>query len=193
MKYSDLKKHGDLGIGTLEGLDGEMIALDGKFYQIRTDGKAYVIPDDQTAPFAVVTSFKADSRFTLSSVGSHEELSKALDGKLRCKEGPVALRIEAKFKKAKVRSVPKSLPPYPTLDESLKSQVVFELSDVRGTLVGFRFPESMSGVNVAGYHFHFITEDRKAGGHLLDCEAEGLNVETSMARDLSMILPHLCQ
>jgi len=39
--YGDLKECGDFGIGTFEGLDGEMIALDGDFYQIKADGAAY--------------------------------------------------------------------------------------------------------------------------------------------------------
>lgn len=41
----ELKKHGDFGIGTFDDLDGEMIELDGKFYQIKSDGHAYPVKD----------------------------------------------------------------------------------------------------------------------------------------------------
>ena len=47
-------------------------------------------------------------------------------------------------------------------------QVVHTLEGVQGTLIGFRFPAAASSVNVAGWHFHFLTADRKRGGHVLD-------------------------
>jgi len=37
----ELKRNGDFGIGTFNALDGEMIGLDGAFYQIKVDGVAY--------------------------------------------------------------------------------------------------------------------------------------------------------
>jgi acetolactate decarboxylase len=35
-------------IGTFEGLDGEMVALAGNFYQTKADGVAYQVGDDMT-------------------------------------------------------------------------------------------------------------------------------------------------
>ena len=32
--YANLKQQGDCGIGSFTGLDGEMVAVDGKFYQV---------------------------------------------------------------------------------------------------------------------------------------------------------------
>jgi len=43
--FGQLKQQGDLGLGTLNGLDGEMVAVDGRFYQIKTDGVAYPVSD----------------------------------------------------------------------------------------------------------------------------------------------------
>ena len=38
LSFAELAEHGDLGLGTLNGLDGEMIALDGRFYRADVDG-----------------------------------------------------------------------------------------------------------------------------------------------------------
>lgn len=42
-------------------------------------------------------------------------------------------------------------------------QHVFELSDVVGTMVGFRFPDYVEGIEVGGYHLHFIDEAHERG------------------------------
>ena len=41
LTYAELSRYGDFGIGTFEGLDGEMIAFDGAIWQVKSDGKAY--------------------------------------------------------------------------------------------------------------------------------------------------------
>lgn len=67
-----------------------------------------------------------------------------------------------------VRSVPRQTPPYrPLADVVKEEQVTFTLPDARGTLIGFRSPDYVSGITVPGYHFHFISDDRQHGGHLL--------------------------
>jgi acetolactate decarboxylase len=79
------------------------------------------------------------------------------------------MRIQGTFPELKVRSVPKQIPPYRQLNDVVKQQQrIFELRNVRGTLVGFRLPQYLNGVNVGGYHFHFVTNDRRAGGHVID-------------------------
>jgi acetolactate decarboxylase len=59
--FEHLARHGDFGIGTLNSIDGEMLALDGAFYQIKTNGIPYLIPKDMHTPFATVKFFKTDS------------------------------------------------------------------------------------------------------------------------------------
>ncbi len=186
--YGELKKHGDFGIGTLNGLYGEMVAVNGQFLQIRDDGKVYEIADAEIAPFAVVTFFKPDRQLSLPRVGNIQELQKTLDSTIPASDKPCAIKIEGDFNYMKVRSVPRQEKPYPGLEEALKHQTVFELKDVRGTLVGFRFPNYLDGVNVPGYHFHFITADKKAGGHVLDCSTEGANADVARIPNLSVRL-----
>ena len=72
--YGELKRHGDFGIGTFNGLDGEMIGLEGKFYQIKTDGIAYLFDDSMKTPFATVTFFESDKSALLNNVENYGQL-----------------------------------------------------------------------------------------------------------------------
>src|SRR4030066_1423041 len=80
--YKDLKQHGNLGIGTFDNLDGEMIALAGEFYQIKADGKAYPVEDAMETPFAVVTFFELDKTVSLDKALDYEQLKHYLDSVL---------------------------------------------------------------------------------------------------------------
>ena len=191
--FRDLKNKGDFGIGTVDGLDGEMVALGGEFFQIRTDGKAYAIPDTATTPFAVVVFFNPQVSAQIKNAESLKALQGAVERMIPCKELPYAVKVTGTFSLAHVRSVPRQKEPYPDLGTALKHQVEFDLRKVRGTLVGFRFPQDFEGVNVPGYHFHFITDDKHAGGHVLDCSGDDLKLELTPAGRLSMELPELCR
>ncbi|MBI5570094.1 MAG: acetolactate decarboxylase [Desulfomonile tiedjei] len=186
--FRDLKQHGDFGMGTLNGLDGEMVASDGEFYQIKADGKAYPIQDSEKTPFAVVLFFKPYKKLTLKGVRDLSELEKSLDAQISNLDLPHAIRIEGKFRHARVRSVPRQQRPYPDLNTALRGQKIFESNDIEGTLVGFRFPTYMAGVNVPGYHFHFITRDKKAGGHVLGCDLESGEAELASSSALNLKL-----
>ena len=189
LTYGELKQHGDFGIGTFDGLDGEMIALDGEFYQIKADGKAYPAGDAMETPYAVVTFFEPDKAIALDNVHSYELLKGYLDSQLPTRNIFYAVKIEGVFEYIKARSVPAQRQPYPTLDEALKGQTIFEFNDVAGTLVGFWCPDYIGGINVPGYHLHFITSDRKAGGHLLECRVQNAKAEIDYTSEFFMELP----
>ncbi len=55
-------------------------------------------------------------------------------------------------------------------------------------MVGFRFPSYMDEINVAGYHFHFITDDEESGGHLLDCKMRNVTIEIDYVYEYEMVL-----
>lgn len=186
--FGELKKHGDFGLGTVEDLDGEMIALDGSFFQVKADGNVYPVNDSARTPFAVVTFLKPDRTLAIRKVRDLKSLLKALDDSIPDPDAIYAIRIDGQFMNVKARSVPRQQEPYPTLSEALRHQKVFELADVMGSLVGFRFPDCMDGVNVAGYHFHCITSDGKAGGHVLDCSLEDVKISLQTISDFTMTI-----
>jgi acetolactate decarboxylase len=44
-------------------------------------------------------------------------------------------------------------------------------------------------MNVPGYHLHFITEDKRAGGHLLEVKVKDATAKLDYTPDLFMVLP----
>jgi acetolactate decarboxylase len=189
MTCGELKKHGDFGIGTFEGLDGEMVGLDGRVFQIRADGGVYAAPDATKTPFANVVFFQPDRAVMLAQPRSLQELEQFLDGLLPSQNLFYAVKIEGKFRRVKTRSVPRQTPPYPSLREVARKQTVFEFHQVAGTIVGFRSPGFVAGLNVPGYHLHFLTKDRAAGGHLLACDTEEVRIEIEAVPRFFLALP----
>jgi len=187
--FGTLSRHGDMGLGTVNHLDGEMIGLDGKFYQIKTDGKAYRIPDTMKTPFAEVAFFHPDTTIVIhDAIGSFDQLKSYLKKQMPAKNIFYAFRIDGTFSYIKTRSVPVQKKPYPPLVEVVRHQVEFEFHNVKGTLVGFWCPDYIKGINVPEFHFHFITADRKAGGHMLACRMQNVKMKMEPITRFSMIL-----
>ncbi len=166
--YGRLKNYGDFGLGTFNAVDGEMIAVDGKFYQVKTDGKAYEVKKGLKTPFANVTHFNNDYHYTINKEMNLSELLDDISVHLMNPSGYYAIRVEGAFEYVQTRSVHEQQHPYPPLSEVVANQVTFDFDNIEGTMVGFRFPEEVGTENVNGFHFHFLTADRQAGGHLLD-------------------------
>jgi len=189
LTFGQLKRHGDFGLGTFNALDGEMVALDGNFYQVKTDGTVALVADAMLTPFATVTFFKPDHSLSLTNSLDFHGIEHALDQVLPDKNAFYAIRIEGVFASVKARSVPRQHLPYPPLLEAAKRQSIFEFHHVRGTMVGFRVPEYAGKLNVPGYHFHFLTADRHAGGHVLACRIQSGKAEIDRTTRFLMILP----
>lgn len=187
--FADVRKSGDFGLGTVDGLDGEMIAVDGTFYKILPDGRAVVLPDTARTPFAVVTFFRPDRALPAPALPTYAALQQWLDGQAGSPNLYAAFRIRGRFATLRARSVVRQEPPYKPLTEVVKGQAIFELKDVRGTLVGFRCPPYAKALNVPGYHFHFLSDDRKHGGHLLDCAFAGGTAEIESIDTFTVKLP----
>ncbi|HPA97994.1 MAG TPA: acetolactate decarboxylase [Methanothrix sp.] len=187
--FNDLMARGDFGIGTFDALDGEMVALDGEYYQVRADGVAYPVQGDMTAPFATVTRFEADQTAALENASNFTELARQIDRHLPSPNAFYALRIDGTFPYVQTRSVPAQEKPYPRLAEAVEDQSVFNLTNVTGSVVGIWSPDFVKGVNVPGYHLHFITEDRKAGGHILEIQVSNATAQVDVTAGFAMQLP----
>lgn len=189
MTCRELALKGDTGLGTFNALDGEMIMLDGEIWQVRVDGIPVKADPAQSVPFAVAAFFKTDAAIQIENAADLAALGRRLDDKLPTLNIMYAVRISGTFAYLKTRSVPAQQKPYPSLTEAVARQTVFELENARGTMIGFRFPIYMSGVNVAGWHFHFITDDRDAGGHVLDCSFETATAQIDELHGFDLRLP----
>ncbi len=185
----EVAKYGDFGLGTVDKLDGEMIILDGNFYQVTYDGKVHVLDSNTLTPFAEITFFDKDRLIRMPAGTNYEGFNKLLDSELISPNVFYAIRAEGLFKSVKTRSVPKQTPPYPILAEVTKKQAVFDLNNIEGTIVGYRCPEYLQGINAAGYHLHFISKDKNAGGHVLAFETGDVQVSIDQTAEFKMILP----
>jgi acetolactate decarboxylase len=187
--FGELSKHGDLGLGTFQALDGEMVAVDGKFYQVKVDGKVYPVIPTQKTPFGEVAFFKADKTLDIGEIPDLKQLEDYLSKQLPSPNFPYAFKITGKFSYIKTRSVTRQAKPYPLLLEVARHQAVFEFRDVDGVIVGFYHPKYLEGINVAGYHVHFLTANRRAGGHLLDCRIRQARAELERLDAVQLRLP----
>ncbi len=186
----ELRRQGDFGIGTFNALDGEMILLDGVFYQVRADGMVYQPPPQTRTPFAAVVSFVAEETWELPAGLDYAAFREWLDGKIGGAGNlPVAVNVRGRFGRVRTRSVPAQSPPYPRLTEVTRHQPEFEIKACAGRLVGFRLPPFLAGVNMAGYHLHFLSDVLDSGGHLLDFETYGGTVEICRRHRLVLDLP----
>ncbi|MDD4952901.1 MAG: acetolactate decarboxylase [Desulfovibrionaceae bacterium] len=185
----ELKKHGDFGLGTFNAVDGEMIVVDGVVYQAKAGGKVLVAEDAAKTPWAAVTWFEADRIQKLGEVSGLADLGAKVDAALPTRNLFFAIRIDGRFKMVKTRSIRPQKRPYRPLAEVVKDQVVVLFEDLDGTLVGLRCPPFVKGSNVPGYHWHFISADRKQGGHVLDCRFTGLVAKIDLIDGYFLLLP----
>lgn len=190
LTFAELAERGDLGLGTLNGLDGEMIALDGEFLRADVDGEVTAIGPGERTPFAVVTRFEPTIEAEIAAGLDHEDVLAALDELVPPEGSSFAVRLDGRFASVRARSVPRQHPPYRSLSEVVADQHVFEIAEVEGTMVGFRFPAFVEGIEVAGYHLHFVDQDRTRGGHVLGSRSSGpLRARIDPSDDLHIELP----
>lgn len=189
MTTGNLLRYGDLGIGTFDGLEGEMIVIDQQVYQARVDGSVLLMPTNALTPFAGIVSFKADSISYFDGAFDEKMFQQYADEFAPNSNLFVAVRFDGHFPLMKVRSVPKQEKPYPPLAEAVKHQKIFEYAGVNGTVLGFRCPSFVKGINVPGWHLHFISDDRTKGGHILGFTTTGGALQVDFCNRFYMVLP----
>jgi acetolactate decarboxylase len=187
--YAELAKHGDFGLGTFNDLDGEMIAIEGRFFQLRSDGSAHAVDPAQKTPFAVMTFFRPEVAQRLKRPLTRPELYALLDALAPSQNLFYAIRIDGHFSRVVTRTVPRQMKPYRPLIAVVQEQATFEFRNVTGTIAGFRSPDYAQGLSVAGYHLHFITSDRSGGGHVLDLTSEDVTLAIDHSSGLHVELP----
>ena len=191
IKVSELKEHGDIGIGTFEGVNGEMIVLDGTVYQALGDGTVQVAADDETVPFSNVTFFDKDGSVELSDINDVNALKEKLNAMVEenGKNLFYFVKMSGTFEKMNVRSEIKQEKPYKTLDKALETdQREFSYDNITGTVVALYCPDYMNGLNTPGWHFHFISDDKTNGGHLLDLQFAKATAEYDATPEFDMCL-----
>lgn len=183
-----LKQKGDFGIGTFNNLDGELIAINGKYFQLDLDGNANQISDNMKTPFSTVCFFRPMLFEEFTSHLKYDKFIESLKKVLPSDNMFYAIKMQGKFKYVKTRSVPKTKN-YQPLSEATDHQKIRIFNNVSGFLAGFYTPSFVPSVNVPGYHFHFIDKDYKAGGHLLNCEPVNIKISLQIFFSMELTLP----
>jgi acetolactate decarboxylase len=185
----EVLEHGDLGLGTLDGLDGELIVLDGEPWKANLDC-TLIRPDrGSITPYAVVVPFTPGPPIALAGPLDGAGLEACLRDRTGTPQGPTAIRIDGRFDRVQVRSVPKQHHPYPPLAEAIAHQQTSELTDAVGTMVGFLFPDALDGIEMLGVHLHLVTDDRSRGGHVLGFTLREGTAKLDGAAELHVELP----
>jgi len=188
ISVGSLRKYGDLGLGTFEQLDGEMVVVDGRVFQVRSTGEVREVADDVLTPFATVTRFRPDAEVLLSRCSRLGDITQAFD-KLRATENTFfSLRVDGYFDYVRTRALCR-MKPGTRLVHAAAVQPEFEYRGVFGTLVGFWSPEYTKTLSIPGYHLHFLSDDLSGGGHLLECRGADLTVRLQRGSRFNLVFP----
>ncbi|WP_225046914.1 acetolactate decarboxylase [Lacticaseibacillus kribbianus] len=188
MTLGELLTHGDTGIGTLEGLDGELVILDGVVYQVTATGTVNRPDADKTVPFANVHPADFEAVGTFSATGM-AEASHRFEKAIASANRFAAVRLTGRFQSVTARAVKAQHAPYPSLVATAADQAVFTREDVEGTLIGYFAPTLYGGMAVPGFHLHFLAATHDFGGHVLDFGAVSGTLGVQTFADVQLHLP----
>ena len=175
--FAKIKRKGNTGLGTVNNLQGEMIALDGKFYVMDENGQAAIIQDTECTPFALVTNFKPNIQFDVKKINHIIDLTELIRLHLTSKNLFYMLRIDGDFKEVDLRSERCLFKTLSNLDKLLPAiQNKFSLFNTEGSLVASICPSFMDKVTIADFHYHFIDKQRNKGGHVFDLQIDRATV-----------------
>ncbi len=165
---ADLLTRGNFGLGHLDKMNGVLVILNGRPYHIGDDGNVRDPEHYLGVPFASVCNFFIDTAIALPPNCSLTTLRELIDTAVPDKELFCAIKVTGRFHRVAAQA------PAPTTREEItangwKPRIQrFPLDKVSGTLVGFRFPESVAGLQRPGYHFAFLADNLMSGGLVED-------------------------
>lgn len=193
ISVSELLSHGNTGLGTFEDVDGEMIVLDGKCYRATEKGNVVLAEAEKGVPFSAVCNMNEGRTFELGAFKTIDDLKNKLN--LLIEEGfglnsMHMVRIDGDFELIDARSES----PYKSMHVSLKdilgkTQEAFQFHNLKGSLVCVYFPDYMDGINAPGWHLHFLSEDKKLGGHVFEIIMKSGKGFLNKINDIELKLP----
>lgn len=191
LSFKELAHYGDFGLGTFDRVNGEMIALDGKFYRIDAYGKAHIVELQMKTPFAMITHFTKFVSYELDSFEDLPSLQEYIETTFESQNIIYALRIDGEFARLDLRSEHPQPEGHKPLSKTISQvQTTSTLIDTEGTMVGFWFPKYMKTINVDGFHFHFLDKNCSLGGHLFNLKLTKATLKVMPIFDFGIHLIH---
>ena len=179
-----LRDRGDFGIGTFYDLEGDLVMLDGRGFQLLSDGRVNEVHPEAMTPFACVTDFEPISHDDLERELDYPAFRDWLHDLLPSPNLCYALRIEGSFAAVEICSLAK-----PGDGEAPSYVTQPLLSEVKGTLAGFYTPAFLKSLNRPGLHLNFITEDRQQGGRMVSCRPRSVRARVQFISVVELGLP----
>jgi acetolactate decarboxylase len=180
---------GDIGLGTLDRLDGELVVVDGEPWQVDYTGRANLVPLTRRTPFVVVSTMESPVTTRLHDV-DRTAVAAAIDDLAGDPGAIVTVRLEGSFNRVLLRSVPPQDPPYrPYLEVCATDEVRWEHHRFYGVFVGFRFPDLTPGATIPGLHLHGLDRLRTTGGHNHELHVDDALLSVSVSRKVVVQLP----
>lgn len=189
LPLAEVLTQGTMGIGTLHGLDGELVIINRIPYQVKVDGSINKVGTEEKTPYVAITDFHREDVLEIDYHHSAEGLKDKLVQHFSSANTFQAVKVTGEFQKMHCRSVAKQAIPYPRLAEVAKDQAEFTRERVAGTLVGFYTPEIFGSVAVPGFHWHFLSTEKDFGGHVFDFEFIKGQVEWQAMETLTQHFP----
>ena len=193
INVEELLQEGDTGLGTFEDVNGEMIVMDGHCFRADQNGNITTVSSNTGVPFAAVAKLYGDQQFTLRNMPDITSVRAELTRKIEERFGLNSMhvvRIDGVFEKVDARSEAPYRSHHITLKEVLgQTQKAFLFENIRGSLVGVYFPDYMDGINLPGWHLHFLSEDRSKGGHVFDVSILDGNAKVDRITSISIDFP----
>ena len=189
----ELLKEGDTGLGTFEDLNGEMIVMDGQCYRADQNGHVSVVSPETGVPFAAVARLYGEQQFPMENMADISAVKEELTRKIEERFGLNSMhvvKIDGEFAKVDARSEAPYRSHHVSLKEILdKNQKAFIFENIRGSLVGVYFPDYMDGINMPGWHLHFLSQDRTLGGHVFDVSIKDAKAMVDKVTNMMINLP----
>lgn len=186
---AEAESHGDFGLGAFASLDGEMVANDGTIYQVKADGKAYKPNPDFLLAYALMIKFQPDRELPIPEGTSLATLDNLIGNEAENQNVFYAIRLTGSFATLQTRSPLKQKVPFPPFCEVTKRQATFNLDGKSGTMVGFWGPAYLPALDASGFHFHFISDDGRSGGHVLAFTTRRIKVEIERVDQMQVDFP----
>lgn len=191
MRFDELAHYGDFGLGTFDRVNGEMVAINGRFYRIDSEGRARGVDPHLKTPFSVVTHFHPSSKYEVGQFQDYLSLQTHLEKHLESQNIIYAVCIKGRFVRVDLRSEhPQTQDGKPFVETISQLQTTFSFEQIDGSLIGFWFPTYMQAINVPGFHFHFLDVSQQSGGHLFDVQLDRATLEIMPLYDFGMHLMH---
>jgi acetolactate decarboxylase len=182
--YQLLKQKGNFGLGTFNGITGEMVAYQGQFYHIGEKGVTTSVTDETKTPFAQVIQFNPTIDFPLTNIDNLKQLVDNLLPIFKNQNRAYAVHIHGLINYLKLRGRTPRKP-----GEPVPLEIPYEAQNVRGDLIGFYFPEHLLSLTAPGLHLHFLSEDRQHSGHVMDVLFNAATVELQPVTHLNLHIP----